>query len=829
MQDADCEDEHAAQAAVSAPRARRGRHIRDDDDDDDDAAVDSASLFGEQEGGSSNNNGNWDPYLDGIDEAEEEEQQRMQHQSQPNFNDDDAGSEAGLSDNNSADDGLTYDGFDESILKVGGVAQPLLLPRDELWKCVEVLGPNEMRPKRAMRVLVPTDFFRRDAEFFRQWQLPKGCESRCRATAAIVSLLFAGTQMGFPSGKHEEKMRQQAHADEQDQQQGAGGRNAGKARATPIQKVSRYTYVPHDVEQDSWPMFQIGIEDIYNSERTEIVLLGVWLFIYDENHSTSELVRRVVQNTQLLKTSKQVSGASAMSRSRDATAEADRQGKAGFGFQQLRDNFEGTVGIQYQTISMMDDWQLNLDLHSGRTSTNKGRPCVPNLAQHINCAAGRRLLDGDSRTGCGGRHPMAPEYVFNAKRAESLAYGAVHLDGTNMDVYDDQLKVSSYWLSDGHFQVPQIGIPCFWMCTSVEKRTIFDLPLTRPLQGTVTPGNDLMKLFLETELRAKNIAEGCPDRPIRDSMFKVDQDAMNRLRSLATGKDEHQRRQDQMLRNSVLAYDLMSSATSSALSNGDVDYDPNAVGDEANYTIRTVSMTKRVSIETDRIYTKVVAPWVSLMEKKLGIMARELQDRQVPSDDEEWQPYWDARSNFNERFYKVKKDLTQYHLRLLRTCFLSTKDATTLPSGYRAMFRGLEEGVKEHGGSASIAFNGGKNGKGRQLMQSDRQVWGSLQEWLRCIFVAHCRISGRDRRIMDEVTAPIHATRTVARSRCLYACTDFPPHLRDVRRHHVCIGHRVREGQGQVGACDAHGANPARRLVLLQLGDHAAQRHEWQQ
>ena len=250
------------------------------------------------------------------------------------------------------------------------------MPRDELWKCIEALGPQEMRPKRAMRVLVPTDFFRRDAEFFREWQLPKMAESRCRATAAIVSLLFAGMQMGIPSGKHEEKMRQQAQSDEQDQQAG-NGRNAGKAKATPISHVKRYTYAPHSDETDSWPMFQIGIEDIYNDDLSEIVLLGVWLFIYDENHSTSHLMRKVVENTHSLKTAKQASAASAASRSRDASAEADRQGKAGFGFKAIRDNFEGTVGLQYQSIANMDDWQFALDLHSGRTSGSRGRRACP--------------------------------------------------------------------------------------------------------------------------------------------------------------------------------------------------------------------------------------------------------------------------------------------------------------------------------------------------------------------------------------------------------------------------------------------------------------------
>ena len=156
------------------------------------------------------------------------------------------------------------------------------------------------------------------------------------------------------------------------------------------------------------------------------------------------------------------------------------------------------------------------------------------------------------------------------------------------------------------------------VCTSVEKRTIFDLPLTRPLQGTVTPGKHLMEAFLEMEKRQQNADAGYPERYVPLSSLVIDQSAMNRLRSLATQRDEHQRKQDQLLRNSLISYDLMTPATGDALNNGSVDFNPDATGDEANYTIRTVSMTKKVAIESDRIYTRVVAPWVSRMEKELA-------------------------------------------------------------------------------------------------------------------------------------------------------------------------------------------------------------------
>ena len=169
---------------------------------------------------------------------------------------------------------LTFDGFDDRMFKVEGEPVPLLRSSGELWTALSGnLGPLEMRPKRAMRLGIISPFFRRDAEFFKQWQLPKGHESRAQATAALVSLLFAGTAMGLVSGKHEEKTRSQ-HQEAADQADAAAG-GAGKKKATPqLSHVSRYTYIPAADEQDSHPMFQIGLEELYNEEQTEVLALA---------------------------------------------------------------------------------------------------------------------------------------------------------------------------------------------------------------------------------------------------------------------------------------------------------------------------------------------------------------------------------------------------------------------------------------------------------------------------------------------------------------------------------------------------------------------------
>ena len=191
-------------------------------------------------------------------------------------NDDDdassvAASEAG---NVGMDQGAPYDNYDPAIMQNASAAQPYILPHDgtAAWRGIDALTPGELRPKRAMRITVPVAYLRRDAEQFSQWQLPQGCEARCVATASLVSMLFAGTAMGIPSGRHEEKLRGEEDAE--------AGRNGGREKkATPLLSVGRYCYPPSSDDTDSWPMWQLGIEDLYNSDQTEVVAIAIWLFV----------------------------------------------------------------------------------------------------------------------------------------------------------------------------------------------------------------------------------------------------------------------------------------------------------------------------------------------------------------------------------------------------------------------------------------------------------------------------------------------------------------------------------------------------------------------
>jgi hypothetical protein len=689
-----------------------------------------------------------------------------------------AGDESDRLASGSGNPDLTYQGFDGAKLKIAGEPIVLLPPTTHLWAALS--GAQECRPVRAMRINCIAPFFRRDAEFFSQMQLPKGHESRAQATAALVSLMFAGTAMGLPSGKHEEQERNQQSANQQDEdaQGGAGAKDKG---SKPLTRVQRYTYIPGIDQQDSYPMFQIGLEEIYNKDKTEVLAIGIWLFINDETHSTSNLMAKVMADTRALHDGVRASAQLASQRDKSGTAETSRHDKAGCGFADLGNNFEKNAGLQYKLVKGSDDLVRMLEMHSGRTTGKAGRPCVQDMAKHLDCAAGRRIFQGDSRNGYGGRHPLAPEWLFNAKTGAGLEFGLVGLDGELLDVCDEQMDPSHYWTPDGSgdFRVPQFedGRDFFWMCTSYEARTPFALPLKRPLQGTVLPGNDLMRLFLDEERRhaasqlpgyeedEEDEEDACDGA---DGLAAFDQSSYNRLRSIMTRKDQYQRDMDALLSNSNHAYDQMSPCGfEMSAHNPSADESKG----EVNYTLRIVSMTELITKQTDRLWTAVVQKWQTRTEADLFKMqmrlekANRLSARATGGDDDDdamdvdyeevgdeevgdtWENLKNRRAAFQARLYNVKRDVVQYHARLLKSCFLSTKDSATLPAGYKAMHAALERGVNERGGSASIAFSGA----GFSLRQNDRMVWGSLQEWLRQIFVDDCRVAGRDRRIMDEM------------------------------------------------------------------------------
>lgn len=704
-----------------------------------------------------------------------------------------------------------YPGFDASILKIDGVAQPPLLPAGELWHRATDITVTEMKPVRALRVLVPAALFRRDAANFSHWTMPtdlNGGGSRAYSTAALISMIFAGTAYGLPCGDHAEQKRQNNNAQAQDGQPGNG--QGAKQRQSDITEYDRYVYIPSNHPSDEWPMWQMGYEEIQNEEGTDVTFIGIWLWTYDPMHSTSALIAQVMEGNQSKIKSQSANGQHPMRRNRNIASEVERRKKSGLGTSELNNNFEATVGLQHERIKNMETYIRILQRHAGTSLKNPtgAAPFVDDPVAHLDNSAGRSKLSGEPMHGS--FHPAAVEFCCNAKRSKGLAFGAANLDGSPGSIHPKYLDTASYWDGD-FFRLPE-GEHALWICASVDRRTIFEMPLPRRLQNQVVAGPALMHLFLERERlwlsSAQSSAQAVPSEDTAAQMAaeavesglappnadlaaaqemhqlaqldddsdvdvdvsstatpmeqdeeppqprRITQHDFARFRSCLTQVDEEQRLADEECRGSLRGYDMMDSdgsptSMAAALSSSDVSF--SAGNKDGSYRMKVDKMTDRIAVESGRAWSKIINPWhvemTRSIEDRRGLLE---QESNVNSKDPRWAEIDRDEQEVEKRFSECKKDLAEYHLRCLFSCFHSKRDLDTIPDGYKAMVRNLEQGVQTNGNCASMAFPPRR--KGNQITATDRQVWHELQEWLGVIFTTDAHIQGRDRFLM--VSAP---------------------------------------------------------------------------
>ena len=254
-------------------------------------------------------------------------------------------------------------------------------------------------------------------------------------------------------------------------------------------------------------------------------------------------------------------------------------------------------------------------------------------------------------------------------------------------------------------------------------------------------------------------------------------------------------------------------------------------------------MTERIATETDRLWTRVVQPWQTrdgartrrdagaareggprrgerrkTLERQEEREARALTpslanqrsemegagvgatedemdvddgDVEALREEDSWEAFDVRRAAFQARLYAVKRDVTQVPLQAdARACFLSTKDAATLPAGYKAMNAALEEGVRKRGGTASMAFHG----KGHCLPPEGPPWCGAgLQEWMRQSVRRRLQDRGaRSQNNGERAHTTLERARQCLTPRALLAGRDVPHVLRDVLQEHVRPRGRVR-------------------------------------
>lgn len=609
-------------------------------------------------------------------------------------------------------------------------------PWHELW-------PDDLRtgarvlPARALVFNIPAGMLRIDADLFRDLATWTTNPARTKAMAALLGMLFAGVHKGIPSGKTDVEQSAKKQPDSKN-------KNGDDKDTDSLKEVDRYVFRQDSVDGVSviQPMFQVAAEELLDSKHQRVVGLRVWILVYDKEFSHSHLFDRLMRESSMLKNVTAADAQEPYRRDQKHQAEAMRHDKLGVGLDKLDQSFEDKVGFQWKCITDEEQLAFYLKVHG-----EGGRTFVKNEDQHCYSTYTRNLMRGN-KEGTGGLHPLAPEFVFNAKRKEAMAFGLTDESGKPIDVCEEQLDTESYWDAMDYLQLPDLdGSRCtFFICrTMANRRTIFNERLPRPFLGSVTPGDDLVKVFVEMSLRSgymKVPRRSTLDKEIDNMWFEKTRelrpDDYVALKSFSQGKDERTVQNEARLRASAFTHDMQAQLASEASQLNGVLRDMRGAGKGGEAVIEVQSATTRVREHMNRIHTELLNEWYALHERaRADPMSTDITAQQ--REEEQW---------FYNTYHAAKRDLVQYTVRLLQNCFKSSRDAQTLPAGYRSMYEGLESGIQKNDGSASIAFS---RGAGRQLKDMDRSVWAQTQAWLGQMWQVHCHIDGRDRRLMDEM------------------------------------------------------------------------------
>ena len=487
------------------------------------------------------------------------------------------------------------------------------------WVRYDMAGVRGAVPVRAMCFNIPAECFSTDATKFKDWQTPMQNSLRVASIAALLGLVMTPLSKGMMSGNHEEEARAAA----QEGQQGD---------SSPPRKTREVRWYMAQSEQDpslNIPLLVIGYEDLYDSRKETVLAIRVWLFIFDKSHSTSDLVRKLmVESNQ--ETNHSGSAHCQNGLRKTTVVQNAKQTRSLLGTSLATAHLELVAGMCYRHVIDLSTYKNLLPHYGGQTGNKPGRPALDLTNDRANPnkipkgLLNHPLLPAEE-LGC--THPLCIEWVFNAKRPEALCAGLVHLDGTLMDVHPDQIAVTSYFSisapsnpDDTHvFSVPDWvgsdaggdGKGCFFFQTDPTKVNIFDMVLPHSIAGAIKPGPELMKLFKERFAADSELAESSPEM-------------LNLFNNAMTGQDQWVHDQVAALADTIVAYDTFDCSADQRQEAVDAQKAAKrGIGyygqkDNQEHIIEPRQVLKEHAYTTNRVHAELVGKWASEQQAALA-------------------------------------------------------------------------------------------------------------------------------------------------------------------------------------------------------------------
>lgn len=614
----------------------------------------------------------------------------------------------------------------------------------DTWSCRRHIlkYTQPMIPVRTMVVNIPISCFSNDATGFKDFATPRDGSVRVASIAALLGLLCAPYSKGFMSGNHSETTVQRKREEENAEQE--GDKDAPKPK---VKRVHRYMVEGEDGELH--PMVTWGVEELYNQDKRILLAMRVWLFVFDESHSVSHMIRKVMAESEDENNANKMGHCqNSMRRQNIAHQSVKTRQVAGLSLDTAV--LEDHAGGVYRHISTEHDLLGVYKAYANKTEDCEGRcPIDFDGLPHGSLNA---RIGSDQRFG--GSHVLSPEFVLNAQRPAAMAAGLVDGNGDFLDVNPQQLDPSSYFhrLHDngpesGRFVPPpwlfdsDDSLVAFFLQTDPSRLNLFDMAIPTPVSGGAVPGDALLTLYNETYN---------PGRPMNRAQV------IRGFNRIATSTSSSVNDAIAFMRNTVLDWGSSDASQEEKrkikemrrmCQNGMSAYGASGDGGQmSGIVIQPRECLVEISHLSCKIYSKLIAPFASNERKRL----KELKHKENQScDPDAIHTAAEEKRAFEERHVVLMDELIEYQLNKIQRAFLSKSDSEAMPPGYNSIWQGLFNELEScQDNSACIAFS---LGSPNATTDSTKTVFGRMVQWIGEYYENDLLIEGRDWRLCYEV------------------------------------------------------------------------------
>ena len=636
-----------------------------------------------------------------------------------------------------------------------GAHFPAVASGDDFFKWRADMN-DSVCPCRVMCVNIKAQYLQPDAKMLLDALTPEDPNQLAHANGqfSLLTMLFAGTGKGFPTGTPPEIAQMQLRGAE------AGEIEKAIKAATPY---NQYTFTPQRVEQGVMHTsdehvrgMALGLEYIKNKTKTAYWGIRVWKVVMDPSHSDSSLWAAVMaENQNAYNQTTNHAMPDRLRRTQEAAFAASARSMDD------KSNLEESALNAFRWIKTNADLCKVYSLYAGE---DEASPLFDDMQNEIGNEEMNRVIMKHEKYG--GTHKLGPEHALNPRRGNPLNAGMLYCKEDTDFPCEEQTKLDNYVGPNNELRFPReacdLGEVFFTSNASV--RCLMNKPLPIQITSVAKPSDAVLEFWFSTmwqtdpellehvdaeEVRANGMSEW---RKYEDVCLRG---FLRHISGSEYATSTEKLMQGTELRSSA-SINLTSREKATLAGN-----DKAAPGKRPRESL--VEVGKKISRAIDLVRTYAASATKEIQELKDDGYARN-RDRIAQMQREKDQTVATLMRDINKfgialrsRVFQSKRERSEVAPGILASHDAFVKDlrcfGELINSG---VYRLNPQDPRRTAGTANVAFGMGNDlytdkAESDLIPEARKNAWGVWRRFINVIFTDVLKIEGREVRIAVEV------------------------------------------------------------------------------